>query len=527
MESDANREAQEHASNSIVIMVFTLISRLLGIVKARAIATVFGATGIADVINFTFNIPNNFRKLFAEGALSSAYIPVFSTSITEEKGGIEKSKALLARMQGFQLLFSLPLVLLTWIWRTEIILFLSDFPDPEHIQLSGKLLVYFMVFLGSISFAALYGGVLQSHGSFFTAAAAPLIFSVSVIASVYGLSSSMGPYSMAFGVVFGGTAQALVTFLRLRSYGYRMRFSFQFSSPDFRRVMHSWAPVTITAVVAIVTQQIAFYFASTLSEGTVTAFSNAIIIWQAPYGIFYSAIATVFFPAMVSAFTRRQRNQLDRLVHKGLVYIATFLIPSALLLTVLRNETTAVLLQSGRFVLEDTIETGTILFWFTVGMPIVAWYGFMQRVCFSTSRFKSTLTVGIVVAIVDVVITWMGLRLGYGSKSLSLANTISFGVGVIGLWFVAHQRGHLHISLSKLANDLVRLVLANIPLGTAAILYIRYMPEGWWHDGSTMANAALLLGLYCSAILIVLVSYRLVGIEFLSVLTKRKERRDN
>lgn len=526
MEIDAHGDGdlKQRASNSIMIMILTLVSRLLGIVKARAIATVFGATGIADVINFTFNIPNNFRKLFAEGALSSAYIPVFSASITEEKGGIEKSKALLARMQGFQLLISLPLLVLTWLWRTEIILFLSDFSNPDHILLSGKLLIYFMVFLFSISFAALYGGVLQSHGSFFTAAAAPLIFSVSVIASVYGLSSTIGPYSMAFGVLFGGTAQAIVTFLRLRSYGYRMRFSFRFSSPEFKRVMHSWAPVTITAVVAIVTQQIAFYFASTLSEGTVTAFSNAIIIWQAPYGIFYSAIATVFFPAMVSAFTRKQKEELNHLVHKGLVYIATFLIPSALLLTVLRNETTAVLLQSGKFVLEDTIETGTILFWFTIGMPVVAWYGFMQRVCFSTSRFKSTLTVGIVVAILDIMITWSALGLGYGPKSLSLANTLSFGAGVVGLWIVAHQRGHMHISLIKLISDLFKLLLANVPLGTAAILYLRFVEKGWWYTGSSMVNALILLGLYSTAMLIVFISYRLFGIEFLNVLIKRKKR---
>lgn len=524
MASEPSREKQRQASDSVVIMICTLVSRLLGIVKARAIATVFGATGIADVINFTFNIPNNFRKLFAEGALSSAYIPVFSSSIVKEKGGIVASGNLLARMQAFQLLFSVPLVILTWLWRSEIIVFLSDFSDPLHIELSGRLLVYFMVFLGSISFAALYGGVLQSHGSFFTAAAAPLIFSISVIVSVYALSERMGAYSMAFGVVFGGTAQAVVTYLRLRAYGYRMHLSFDFSSPEFKRVMRSWAPVTITAVVAIVTQQIAFYFASTLSEGTVTSFSNAIIIWQAPYGIFYSAIATVFFPAMVTAFTRSDTATLNHLVHKGLSYIATFLIPSAILLTVLRYETSAVLLQSGRFVLNDTMQTGSMLFWFTIGMPVVAWYGFMQRVCFSTNRFKATLVVGIGVSLIDVLATWIGLRLDYGPQSLSLANTISFGAGVFGLWFVAHQRGDLHVSVKRLASDLGKLIGANIPLAAAAVAYYSFVPSTWWHDGSTLTNALILAALYGTAVVITVSSYRLLRIEFLSVLMKKERR---
>lgn len=522
MAHDVNRESTQNAANSAIIMVCTMVSRILGIVKARAIATVFGATGIADVINFTFNIPNNFRKLFAEGALSSAYIPVFTSLIAEEKGSSRKSAGLLARMQAFQLLLMVPLILLTWLWREDLIRFLSDFTDPDQIIISGELLVYFMIFLGSISFASLYGGILQSHGSFFTAAAAPLIFSVSVIVSVYGLSDRFGAYSMAIGVVGGGTLQACVTYLRLRRYGYRMRWSFDFSSLPFRRVMRSWAPVTLSALIAIVTQQVAFYFASTLSEGTVTAFSNAIIIWQAPYGIFYSAIATVFFPAMVSAFYGEQREDLNRLVHKGLIYIATFLIPSAILLTTVRYETTAVLLQSGRFVLENTMETGTVLFWFALGMPLVAWYGFLQRVCFSTNRFNAALVVSLVVSALDIVVMAVGLNLGYGPGVLSFANTVSFGVGAILLWMVAHSNDVLHVSIWPLFKDLGKLVLANTPLLVSAIIYTRFSHTQWWHNGSTGKNALMLVALYGAAGVITLISYHVLSIEFISAFTKKE-----
>ena len=141
MAHEVTEDSRRTASNSVTIMVCTMISRLLGIVKARAIATVFGATGVADIINFTFNIPNNFRKLFAEGALSSAYIPVFTSLIAEEKGRQGKSAMLLSRMQAFQLLFMIPLILHTWIWKEDIIRFLSDFSDSDKILLSGRLLV--------------------------------------------------------------------------------------------------------------------------------------------------------------------------------------------------------------------------------------------------------------------------------------------------------------------------------------------------------------------------------------------------
>lgn len=514
-------EHKKAAENSAVLMACTFASRLLGIVKARAIATVFGASGIADVINFTFNIPNNFRKLFAEGALSSAYIPVFTAAITMEEGKNRSSAALLARMQGFQLLVSVPLVLLTWWWRGGIIGFLSDFSDPSHIRLSGELLVYFMVFLGTISFAALYGGVLQSHGSFVTAAVAPLLFSVSVISSVYLLSDRLGAYSMALGVVGGGLLQAVATFARLRTLGYRFAFSFDFKDRDFQRVMRAWAPVTVTAVIAIVTQQVAFYFASTLSEGTVTAFSNAIILWQAPYGIFYTAIATVFFPAMVSAFHRGRQEELGQLVARGLIYIATFLIPAALAMAVLRNETTAVLLQSGRFVLEDTVQTGTILIWFVIGMPVVAWYGFMQRYCFSTDRFRLTLHVGVAVSLLDIAIMYAGVRSGWGGGALSFANTASYAAGAILLWIGGMRSGQVAFPVGTFVGAMLRLLFANIPLAALAMLYLRLANPTWWHLGSTWANAGILCGLYAAAIACTVISYRLMGIEFLSVLRKR------
>ena len=521
MEPEQRDDAQKDASNSLIIMICTLISRLLGIVKARAIASVFGATGVADVINFTFNIPNNFRKLFAEGALSSAYIPVFTSQLTQHEGKIDASGALLARMQAFQLIIMAPLILLTWLWRVQIVTFLSDFSRVEHLRLSGELLVYFMVFLGTISFASLYGGVLHSHRSFLTAAAAPLIFSLSVIVSVYTLSDRFGAYAMAFGAVVGGTLQALVTYLRLRQFGYRMRFSFRFSYGPFIRVMRSWAPVTLSASVAIITQQVAFYFASSLSEGAVTAYSNAIIIWQAPYGIFFSAIATVYFPAMVTAFHAKHRDQMGNLVQRGMISLAALLIPSALLLGALRHETIAVLLQSGNFTLQDTMLTAQVLLWFSIGMPIVAWYGFLQRVCFSMNRFTATLKVSIAVSVIDILVLSVGISSGYAVAVLSFANTVSFTIGTVILSIIAFRSGAFMIPSGTFIRSLIKLLVANLPLGFAVYLY-HWLSPSWWHAGSTLSNASYLLVLGIIAAAITAASYRILHIDCIGMLKRRK-----
>lgn len=128
-------------------MVCTLLSRLLGIIKARVLGSVFGATAIADVINFTFNIPNNFRKLFAEGAVNAALIPAFSSLL----GRNEKHRCvrLFALLCTFQSLLLIPLVLVSYFYGDGLIAFLSDF-DANQVRLGGRLLPFFMVYLLSL-----------------------------------------------------------------------------------------------------------------------------------------------------------------------------------------------------------------------------------------------------------------------------------------------------------------------------------------------------------------------------------------
>ncbi|PKL14404.1 MAG: murein biosynthesis integral membrane protein MurJ [Spirochaetae bacterium HGW-Spirochaetae-8] len=506
--------------NSLLVMLCTLSSRLLGILKARVIATVFGATGIADVINFTFNIPNNFRKLFAEGALSNAFIPVFAASIAQDQGRAESSSQLLKRMQGFQFLVSVPLVAFTWLFRLDIIHFLSDFQDAGQIALSANLLVYFMLFLFTISVSTLYGAVLQCHGSFFIAAAAPLLFSFSVIFSVLFLSNSLGAYSMAVGVVFGGGLQAFTTFLRLRKFGYVFQISFDFSYLPFRKVMRSWFSATLAALVLIVGQQVAFYFASTLPAGSVTAFSNSIILWQAPYGIFFSAISTVFFPAMVLAYHQQNVNRLGKLISQGMLYLATFLIPSALILIFLRKETIAVLLQSGKFTLADTLVTAEVLVWYLLGMLFAAWYFFLQRYYYSVGKFSIVLVVSILVTSIDILATWYLLTLGFGIASLSLANTISVCIGVVVLYChgLLPMDGFPHL---RLHSQLSKIIIANLPLALALIGYSRLHLE-WWTTGSSWRNLVFLTGLCCAAVFLVMISYLLFKVEFLNLIRRKK-----
>ena len=269
--------------STIIVMGSTLASRLLGFVRIAAIGAVFGATGEADVLNLVFNIPNNLRKLLAEGALSSAFLPVLTRSHEEDPGGTA-SRELVRRLVGFQLLVLVPLILASILFSQQIVDVILDFPQTERQLLAGRLFRWIILYILFISIAAVFMGTLNSHSRFLVASLTPLLFSISVITSVLLLHQRLGIFAIVVGVIVGGVAQILVQIPAIRRLGYTALPRFDLSSPRFRRVMRQWLPVVSTASVFTINQQIAFYFASGLADGSGSALSNASCSGSSPSG---------------------------------------------------------------------------------------------------------------------------------------------------------------------------------------------------------------------------------------------------
>ncbi|MFW6274799.1 MAG: lipid II flippase MurJ, partial [Spirochaetota bacterium] len=159
---------------TFIVMSSTFVSRILGFLRTAAITAIFGATGKADIINVTFAIPNNLRKLLAEGALSSAFIPVLSEAIIAEGKEASRSRQLVRHLIGFQLLIIIPLCIVSVVFAEPLIQFvLTQFKDAEQLALSTKLFRFFINYLLFISVSAVLIGVLNSHGRFFIPSITP------------------------------------------------------------------------------------------------------------------------------------------------------------------------------------------------------------------------------------------------------------------------------------------------------------------------------------------------------------------
>lgn len=494
--------------NSFIVMAFTFLSRLLGIVRIRIFGSVLGASSVADAVNFSFNIPNNLRKLFAEGALSAAIVPQFSRIEDDE----QRTQRLFSAFLALQMLLGGLIIAVGVLLRKPIVMFLSDFSDPEQNRLAIELLPFFSVFLAFILLSAYFSAVLQSRNLFLIQSFAPLLFSISVIFSLLLLSHRLGPFSMAFGAILGGFLQMLCTAIRLRSKGVRFIPDFRFRSEDFREVASRWMPAMGISAISMASTQAAFYFASSLGSGAVSAFTNSLIFWQTPYGIFFTAVSTVFFPLM----SVKMGKELSASYREGLERLSGFLVPSAVFLFFFRRDAVSVLLVTGKFTLDNALMTSRVLGIFLIGMTLIAWYSFTQKLCYCIGQQRKALRISVAVCGLDICLTALFIKLGLGISSLALANLIANAIGC-ALLFFAVRSGIDGFESRAFVLHLLKIAVGCIPMigfciavkSGAAGEYL----AGYWRSGSSLLNFAVFCGLAGVGAGLVLVTFRMLRIK--------------
>ncbi|MCR5732619.1 MAG: murein biosynthesis integral membrane protein MurJ, partial [Sphaerochaetaceae bacterium] len=448
--------------SSIIMMICTFLSRFLGIFKARAISTVFGAGAVTDAINFSYNLPNNARKLFAEGAFTTAYLPLFARS-REDK---ERSEKIASILITFQLTFFLPLIVLIALFSKEITIFLSSFRSEEQIEIASFLLPFFFLFLIFISLSSIFASLLQARERFLAASASPIAFSLAVIFCVYFLGTRIGAVAMAIGAVSGSIMQMLVTYIAIKRRGLEFKLNFNFKDEDFKRVLSDWGPATLTSLMMVISQQITLYIASGLEVGSITAYTNSIIFYQTPYGIFFASIAGVYFPKFASIKNDEERKKELTL---SLTYLFTFLYPSAIILIAFGRECIAVLLQSGEFTLENTYLTYSVLFYFLVAMIPASFVGILQRYMQSTGKYWTTVLVSLLTTVIEFSLMIFYIKKGAGAEALSKAFVFSSMIGFFIYLELIHYKDYL-----KLIKSLLKLVMINIPLLIYLVLYLHF-----------------------------------------------------
>jgi putative peptidoglycan lipid II flippase len=478
-------------ADTAVVGAATFLSRLLGFARNAVVSAFFGQGWKADVLNAVFTIPMNLRKLVAEGALSTAFIPVLSKSLADDPTGV-RARLLVRALFMLQLVVLLPLVALAIVFAPAVIAVLAPFGgDAAKQSLAVDLFRWFIVFLIPVSWSAVMMGVENTHQKFLIPAVSPLLFSIAVIASLVWLAPTMDIYAQIPGVLIGGLLPVLMQWFPLRKLGYSLAPLPRFWIPEMQETLRKWGPALSVSGIALLNQQISITLATTLGEGSTSALSNAIVFWQLPAGVLSASVVTVYFPRMSRQAARQDWSAASATMVQGLELLALLLVPAGLLMALFAEPIIAIAFQRGQFTAADTVLAARVLSYLSWGLFLSGVFNFLQRFFYARGDFRTPFRVSVVWAVTDVVVSVVLMHTSLGVAGLAVGSVAGFGVGALVLLVLA-WRSLPARRLAVLAWFWLRIGAALLPVAWAftAVLGVT---GPWWNNGLTWTSAGLLV----------------------------------
>ncbi len=447
--------------SSLTVSSLTFLSRILGLLRDLILASLFGAGGSTDAFFTAFRIPNFFRRLFAEGAFSQAFVPVLADY---KQNRPEALKPFIDRIAGSLALLLLLVTAFGVIFSPQIVLlFAPGFAGSEHrYPLAVELLRLTFPYLFFISLVAFCGSLLNSFGHFAVPALTPLLLNLSLITAALWLTNFADPpiIALGWGVLLAGLLQLLIQFPPLRKRGLFPRLRFGLFDPGVRRVLKLMAPALVGISITQINLLIGTVLASLLPAGSISWLYYADRLMELPVGVFGVALGTVVLPALARSWASGERGRFRKQLDWAVRLLLLIALPAALGLALLAEPILATLFQRRAFGYRDVEMTAQALVAYAFGLP--AFMAVKVLVPAYSARHDTTTPVKIgAVAVVTNILFSLLLIEPLRHAGLALATSLSAWSNALLLLLGLREHYRPALGLAFL----LRLLLATAALG--------------------------------------------------------------
>lgn len=454
------------ARDTAVVMLLILISRLLGFIRDRAVAEVFGMTWQTDAFRAAFNVPDLMFFLLVGGALNAAFIPVFTEYLTKEA----EEEAWRVATSFFNLVIGVLLA------STLLgILFTPQLAPLVAYRFEGEqraLLIFLMrIMFPAVFFTAMAGlatGVHRSYRRFIVAMTGPILYNIGIIAGAYGLGPRIGIVGMAIGTVAGAAVNFLVQlpFVWRKARRYPLRF--HLGHPGLRRIVRLMLPAIASLSIFQINIIISTNLASGLGEGDITALNLANRLVQFPLGVFAMGVSTVIFPTLTRLVARGEIQTFIDTFGKGLRAVLFVTIPASVGLLALREPVIRLLFEVGAFGPAETRSAAYALLFFSFGLFAQAAIQVLTQVFYSLHETVTLVWVGLLTVAANTLFSLLllhGTSLGHGGLALAFSLSSILNLGAF-LFRLRRRLGPMQGD--RLVRTLALAALASAAMGVIA-----------------------------------------------------------
>ncbi|MGZ6585154.1 MAG: murein biosynthesis integral membrane protein MurJ [Solirubrobacteraceae bacterium] len=420
--------------NTAIFALATGLSRIAGLAREIVAASFFGTTVSASAFTIASQIPNLMSNLFAQAALSAAFVPVFTDLLQQ---GRKREAFKLASTLFWIILIALGALTALGILLAGVIMPLftgSSFNAADNALTAGLAQVLFPVVL-LLGLTGLMVGILQSYDEFTVPAIAPAVWNVVILVLLIALRHqfSQSIYAYAVAWLVATVVQMLLVGWALRKIDFRLGFTVDWRDPRVRQVFLLMLPVTIGLGIANLDQLLNATFGSLVSTAAPRAIDQAFRIYMLPQGVFSVAVATVLFPTLSRQAARRAVAEMRRTVANGLRQINLLLIPAAGLILVLAVPITRLVYQRGEFNAESTHLVSVALFWFAFSLPFGGVNLLLTRTFFALRRPWIPTLYAAMNMVVDIIVS-VALYKPLGISGLVIGTAAANAVMTALLW---------------------------------------------------------------------------------------------
>lgn len=484
-----------------------MLSRIAGFGRDLMIARYLGAGPLADAFFVALRLPNFFRSLFAEGAFTAGFLPLFSK--TEAVEGREAARAFAERALSILLLATLVFTVIAQIAMPAVILVLAPgfLDDADRFGLAVTLSIITFPYLVFISLAALYGAMLNSVGRFAAMAATPILLNLAMIAGLPLLTPYVdGPgHALAWSVLAGGMLQFLWLSVSVHRAGLSLRLHWPKLDDRIRRLFRLVLPAAFGAGATQVNLVVGLMLASLLPAGSVSYLFYADRLNQLTVGVVGVAIATALLPTISAQLARGETEAAIANQNRALEFGLLLSLPAAAALIAVPFPIISILFERGEFDAATARATADALLAYAIGLP---GYVLARSLTPSFHARQDTAT-PVRLALVSITVNLGGgalLMQWFGHVGLALATALAAIVNTLLLGIVLHRRGHWRAD-PRLRSRGLRILAAALAMAAALVAADRLLLPGWYAGGNAARLAALAvlvgggLAVYLAAVL--------------------------
>lgn len=457
----------------------TLVSRIFGFARDMLVARVLGAGLAADAWQLAFTLPNTFRRLFAEGAFSVAFVPMYTRRLGDT-GDDEISADAFASdvlgvfvwvLLGFSALCMLAMPGIVWLLAREY----QEVPGKFELAVTLSQITF--PYLGLVSLVAMLSGVLNARSRFAPGAFVPVLLNIVLIAGILagwywreniGGGDVSVAYAQAIALALAGVAQLAYMWWARRRAGVKLKVTTPKITPEVKQLLMLMLPATFGAGIYQISQLVDTFFATSLPQGSLTLLKLADRLNQMPLGIFGIALGTAILPMLARHIQSDNRAEAQRLQTNAVEIGMLLCLPAAIALAICAPAFTTGIFQGGKMTGEDTALMGNIVIALVAGLPAYVLIKVFQPAFFSRMDTRTPVFVAAGALIFNIALNfWVVPR--YGIVGLAAATAITATLNVLTLITILQIRGWFRIT-GKLLGRIARQLVACAAMG--AVL--------WW-----------------------------------------------